>query len=216
MGFPWPMGGGAFSGRDRYEETKRATNALAGEGAWPEDPDSVFRRTLDAMGMLKAKVSLCVDRLANNIFPYGAQRWEMLRPWEVSLRIAADQGAISEERRARCEEVYADRGARTGIAEAQKIAEIIGGIVGVNVFYRFNTAAALDLAGFSRVGIYRIAIEVPVDYILSPGTWTPLYERVLRWVPAHVEVSVVRDVLRGFLCDDDLSRCDRDVLDYTV
>lgn len=212
MRFPLITGGGTFSGQEKYDLCRDATNALTGTGGYTDDPASLYRRTLAVNSRLKARVSLTVDRMRANIWPSGTQKGELMPFWESALRIPVNTAGSSEERRAAIAEVYADRGAPTGIAIAKKLADKIGGTVGVNVFYRFNTAAQLDLLGASRRLIFQFAIEVPVAAIQTLGQHQKLKELVRKYKPGHTNGAVTRTVARGFLTDDQLSLTDRDVL----
>jgi hypothetical protein len=212
MRFPLITGGGMFAGRERYDYTREATNALTGEGGYTADESSLYRRTLAVNSRLKARVSLTVDRLLANIFPSGTQKGELMPFWEQSLRIPVNTAGSSEERRAAIAEVHADRGAVTGIAIAAKVATKISAGLGVTVFYRFNTAAALDANGSSRKLIFQFAVEVPVAAIQTLQQHTALKRLLQKYKPAHTNGAVTRTVFRGFLTDDQLSLTDRDVL----
>lgn len=210
MGFPFSLGGGFFGGADRYQLAEDALNELTGDGGYTDDPGSVYRRTLAVRARLDGTTSLTIERVGEQITPKGAQ--DLLPMWERSLRLPERIGTPPEQRRARCLLVVGDHGALTGIAMAQKIAEMIGGTVGVDVFYRFNTAASLALGGYDPRGIYYFAIEVPVAKIAGLGQHADLKEWIQKWKSTKLLGALTREVARGFLCDDPQSLTDRDVL----
>ena len=212
MRFPLITGGGTFAGKEKYDLCREATGALTGEGGYTDDPASVYRRTLAVNSRLKARISLTVDRFIANIWPDGTQKGELMPFWEKALRVPVNTAGTSEERRAEIAERYADRGAVTGIAIARKFADKLGGTVGVDIFYRFNTAAVLDGLGASRKLIFQFAIEVPVVHIKTVGQVAKLKELLRRYKPGHTNGAITRTVARGFLTDDILSLTDRDVL----
>jgi len=209
MQFPAPLGDGVFDAETRQEKAIAALNRLAGEGGFGSDPDLLFRRTMAVLARLVSSQSLTVDRIMEQIFPGSAHADDSLPDWELSLQIAVTSAPV-EDRRAIAERKFVSIGAARGLKLVEKLEEVVGA---GNATYRFNRAADLATAGADPIGIFYVAFEVPADQIQTLGQLSRLRGIVNQNKPAHVVVSVTRTVARGFLCDDDLSLTDRDVLD---
>lgn len=206
-GFPIPLGGASFDKRTSYERLVDQIKRLYGVGPFTDVSGSVFDRTVWVIADAMAGPTLAVLRLAENAFPHRAvdllskwEKWYRLPP--VSLSIAARQQRLLKHRRERPD------------ARLWKIANALEEIVGVgNVVPRQNTAAALDLAGLSRRGMWVVAFGVPAAAIKTLGQIAELDALIARWKPVTVMGHVARTLGGGFLTDDDESLTDRDVLE---
>lgn len=218
MRFPFPLGDGVFDAETRQEKAISFVDRLTGNGGFSEDPVSTFRRTLAVVCRGISSISLACDRLTEQIFPGDSHPDDLLADWEQHLKIIRRQPDTIEQRRAACAEVYADRnGDRKGLGEGSgrgmDTVRYLERVCGKgNVVYRFNTIADLLANGQDPLGIFSVAFEVPVSQIQTVGQIERLRQIVERHKPAHVGAAITRNVARGFLCNDALSRVDRDVV----
>lgn len=215
--FPFPMGGTSFEEADRYERATRLVRSMGGEGGYSDVAESLVGRTFAIYGMLVAGVSLATSRMIENIFPNRALPEDLLARHEDALAAIPDQAEPVEDRWFRLGQIWADQGGGDVASMAAKLAVYAG----FSVAPLLNFAAELDLALQSRIFMFAVAFEVPVEFITTPGQVRFLDGVLARYKPSTVGAVVTRPTVfidpmgathDGFLTDDPYSLTDRDVL----
>ncbi len=209
-GFPVSLTSPSLEEQQRTDEMTGQVDRAYGRGAFTEDPDSVFKRQNRVLGTALAGLSITISRVIKNIFPQTAREDDLLSTHERWYRLQPDKSLTEAQRQAR---LLAHTQKRPD-ARLWKIANELEKIVGIgNVTPAQNTAAGLDLLGYSRSGMFVIAYGVPVAFIRTIGQIDVLDRIIAAWKPITVQGHCARTLGTGFLTDDDDSLTDRDVLE---
>lgn len=223
MQFPFSLGAmGGFYSEPRINKSRRAIDNAVGKGGLAQDWTlATNRKTLAALARVHASVSLSTERIGYEMFPLTALPFDLLPFWEEKFKIDRAQPDTIADRQWNADRVIGDMGRRMpcqvgegagrGTDETFKLDQFVG--VG-NTTYRFNTRTGLLAIGADQRGIFRVAFEVPVQFIDTVQKHTNLLKIARRYVPAHVGIAITNtgNGARGFRCDDPLSLCNRDVL----
>lgn len=210
------MSGFPISNTPTPEEQKRINEITGqvdrayGRGAFTEDTDSVFKRQNRSIGTVLAGLSMSISAVIKNIFPQTSLPEDLLSTHERWYRLQPDKSLTTAQRQSR---LLAHTQKRPD-ARLWKIANELEKVVGVgNVTPAQNTAAGLDLLGYSRSGMFVVAYGVPIAFVRTIGQIDLLDRIIAAWKPITVQGHCARTLGTGFLTDDDDSLTNRDVLE---
>lgn len=194
----------------RIDEMTGQVDRAYGRGVYTEDTTSVFKRQNKAIGTVLAGLSMSISAVIKNIFPQTSLPEDLLSTHERWYRLQPDKSLTTAQRQAR---LLAHTQKRPD-ARLWKIANELEKVVGVgNVTPAQNTAAGLDLLGYSRSGMFVVAYGVPISFVRTIGQIDILDRIIAAWKPITVQGHCARTLGTGFLTDDDDSLTDRDVLE---
>jgi len=194
----------------RIDEMTGQVDRAYGRGAFTEDIDSVFKRQNRSIGTVLAGLSMSISAVIKNIFPQTSLPEDLLSTHERWYRLQPDKSLTTAQRQAR---LLAHTQKRPD-ARLWKIANELEKVVGVgNVTPAQNTAAGLDLLGYSRSGMFVVAYGVPISFVRTIGQIDILDRIIAAWKPITVQGHCARTLGTGFLTDDDDSLTNRDVLE---
>jgi len=194
----------------RIDEMTGQVDRAYGRGAFTEDTDSVFKRQNRSVGTVLAGLSMAISAVIKNIFPQTSLPEDLLSTHERWYRLQPDKSLTTAQRQAR---LLAHTQKRPD-ARLWKIANELEKVVGVgNVTPAQNSAAGLDLLGYSRSGMFVVAYGVPIAFVRTIGQIDILDRIIAAWKPITVQGHCARTLGTGFLTDDDDSLTNRDVLE---
>lgn len=194
----------------RIDEMTGQVDRAYGRGAFTEDIDSVFKRQNRSIGTVLAGLSMSISAVIKNIFPQTSLPEDLLSTHERWYRLQPDKSLTTAQRQSR---LLAHTQKRPD-ARLWKIANELEKVVGVgNVTPAQNTAAGLDLLGYSRSGMFVVAYGVPIAFVRTIGQIDILDRIIAAWKPITVQGHCARTLGTGFLTDDDDSLTNRDVLE---
>ena len=194
----------------RIDEMTGQVDRAYGRGAFTEDESSVFKRQNRSVGTVLAGLSMAISAVIKNIFPQTSLPEDLLSTHERWYRLQPDKSLTTAQRQAR---LLAHTQKRPD-ARLWKIANELEKVVGVgNVTPAQNTAAGLDLLGYSRSGMFVVAYGVPIAFVRTIGQIDILDRIIAAWKPITVQGHCARTLGTGFLTDDDDSLTNRDVLE---
>lgn len=209
-GFPVSLTSPTPEEQKRIDEMTGQVDRAYGRGAFTEATDSVFKRQNRFVGTVLAGISMAISAVIKNIMPQTSTPEDLLSTHERWYRLQPDKSLTTQQRQAR---LLAHTQKRPD-ARLWKIANELEKVVGVgNVTPAQNTAAGLDLLGYSRSGMFVIAYGVPVAFIKTIGQIDVLDRIIAAWKPITVQGHCARTLGTGFLTDHDASLTDRDVLE---
>lgn len=194
----------------RIDEMTGQVDRAYGRGAFTEDESSVFKRQNRSVGTVLAGLSMAISAVIKNIFPQTSLPEDLLSTHERWYRLQPDKSLTTAQRQAR---LLAHTQKRPD-ARLWKIANELEKVVGVgNVTPAQNSAAGLDLLGYSRSGMFVVAYGVPISFVRTIGQIDILDRIIAAWKPITVQGHCARTLGTGFLTDDDDSLTNRDVLE---
>ena len=209
-GFPVSITSPTPEEQKRIDEMTGQVDRAYGRGAFTENTDSVFKRQNRFVGTVLAGISMAISAVIKNIMPQTSTQEDLLSTHERWYRLQPDKSLTTQQRQAR----LLAHTQKQPDARLWKIANELEKVVGVgNVTPAQNTAAGLDLLGYSRSGMFVIAYGVPVAFIKTIGQIDVLDRIIAAWKPITVQGHCARTLGTGFLTDDDASLTDRDVLE---
>lgn len=209
-GFPVSLTSPTPEEQKRIDEMTGQVDRAYGRGAFTEATDSVFKRQNRFVGTVFAGISMAISAVIKNIMPQTSTPEDLQSTHERWYRLQPDKSLTTQQRQDR---LLAHTQKRPD-ARLWKIANELEKVVGVgNVTPAQNTAAGLDLLGYSRSGMFVIAYGVPVAFIKTIGQIDVLDRIIAAWKPITVQGHCARTLGTGFLTDDDASLTDRDVLE---
>ena len=209
-GFPVSLTSPTPEEQKRIDEMTGQVDRAYGRGAFTENTDSVFKRQNRFVGTVFAGISMAISAVIKNIMPQTSTPEDLLSTHERWYRLQPDKSLTTQQRQAR----LLAHTQKQPDARLWKIANELEKVVGVgNVTPAQNTAAGLDLLGYSRSGMFVIAYGVPVAFIKTIGQIDVLDRIIAAWKPITVQGHCARTLGTGFLTDDDASLTDRDVLE---
>jgi len=209
-GFPVSLTSPTPEEQKRIDEMTGQVDRAYGRGAFTENTDSVFKRQNRFVGTVFAGISMAISAVIKNIMPQTSTPEDLLSTHERWYRLQPDKSLTTQQRQGR----LLSHTQKRPDARLWKIANELEKVVGVgNVTPAQNTAAGLDLLGYSRSGMFVIAYGVPVAFIKTIGQIDVLDRIIAAWKPITVQGHCARTLGTGFLTDDDASLTDRDVLE---